>query len=691
MHTDPICGMQVDDSTTLTSDRFGKRYYFCSGTCQLQFERPEKELHDLKVSLAISWPLTAVVVLLTYVFVSHALDYAMLALATIVQFYPGLRFYKGTYDAIRNKSANMDTLIAIGTSTAWAFSTVVLLIPGLFASGGLYFDTSTLIISLILTGTFMQRLSEARATSAIESLSKLQPGTAHVLNGDNIAEVPIENVKVGDIFLVKPGERVPTDGTVVYGESSIDESMLTGESMPVGKKVGDPATGGTVNISGALRIKATRIGEDTALAQIIKIVHDAASSKVPVQKLADKISSYFVPAVVVAGVIAALLWVYALHASVTTAVLAFVSVLIIACPCALGIATPAALLVSSGKAAKNGILIKNGESLEAAGKIDIVLLDKTGTLTKGSPEVADIIAFATYHKRDVLKFAAIAEANSEHVIGKAIVRRAFDDNIEAKLPRSFEYVKGSGVRAVDEDGNRITVGNRELLGSIEEYAEKDASQLESRGKTVIFVGLNNRTAGIITVTDALKPDSLDAVRAFRSMHIEPWLVTGDNRSVAMEVAGKLGITEVVAGTKPEGKLAIIEKLQSSGSVVAMVGDGINDAPAMAKADLGIAIGSGTEAAKETGGIVLIRNSVLDAAMAIDLGRKTMSKIRQNLAWAFGYNIILIPVAAGALTPFLGVGMYSYLPVLAAFAMAFSSVSVVSNSLLLNTYKPSYNT
>jgi len=685
MATDPVCGMYVDEkSATLASERQGRKYYFCSTNCKLQFERPEREIRNLKISLIVSWPLTIIVAILTYVLPFSYGNYVMLVIASIVQFYAGRRFYAGTLDAIKNRSANMDTLIAIGTTAAWAYSAVVTIFPSAFPAGGIYFDTSTIIISLILTGTYMQRLAESRASSAVSALIALQPKIAHVIRRNKITDVPVEEIKAGDMLLVKPGEKIPTDSVVVEGNSSVDESMITGESMPLTKRAGDKVVGGTINATSALRIKAVKVGEDTALAQIIKIVRDAASSKVPIQRLADKISSYFVPLVVLIAVLSSLSWYFIGRIELNVSVLIFVSVLIIACPCALGIATPAALLVSSGKAAKEGILVKSGESLEIASKVNAVVLDKTGTLTKGKPEVTDVIAVSSYSEREVLRFAAVAEMNSAHVIGKAIIEKARKAKMKIDFPKKFSYRQGSGIIAFDKKGKRIVVGNRDLFSKEQvNKLEKRLAALELEGKTTLIVGLDGKTVGLISLADALKKDSKKAIDALQRTGEEVWLVTGDNERVANSVAKRLNIRNVIAQAKPKDKMRKIEELQKASKVVAMVGDGINDAPALTKADLGVAIGAGTDVAMQAGSIILIKNNIYDAFVALELGKRTMAKIKQNLLWAFGYNIVLIPIAAGALIPFFTISIYNFLPILAAFAMAFSSVTVVANSLLLS--------
>ena len=680
--------MHVNEAESkLSAKRGGRKYYFCSANCKLQFEKPEKEMQTLKTALLVSWPLTIIVAILTYVLHLGYGNYIMFILASVVQFYAGQRFYAGTIDAIKNKSANMDTLIAIGTTAAWAYSTVVTFMPNAFPAGGVYFDTSTIIISLILTGTYMQRLAESRASNAVSALVALQPKIAHIIEGKKIYEKPIEEIITGDLLFIKPGEKIPTDSIVIEGTSSIDESVITGESMPVTKRIGDRVIGGTINVTGALRVKAAKIGEDTALSQIIKIVQDAASSKVPIQKLADRISSYFVPVVVAIGILSSLAWFFFGGVGLNIAILIFVSVLIIACPCALGIATPAALLVSSGKAAKDGILVKSGESLQIASKVNTIILDKTGTLTKGRPEVTDIVPVSDYSENEILRHTAMAEMNSEHILGRAIIDKARGDNIKIEFPKKFTYKQGSGIIAVDKNGKRIAVGNRELfnkaqLGGI----EKQAKALELQGKTTLIVGIGKQIIGIIALADVLKEDSKKAINAFEISGKEVWLVTGDNERVANAVAKQLGIKNVIAQAKPKDKMDKIRELQRDGKVVAMIGDGVNDAPALTKADLGIAIGAGTDVAIQAGGIILIKNNIYDAFVALELGKRTMNKIKQNLFWAFGYNVVLIPIAAGALIPVFTISIYGFLPMLAALAMAFSSVTVVSNSLLLTRFK-----
>ena len=689
MARDPICGMYVDETTaTIKSFKYGKNYYFCSEACKDQFDEPERELKKLKFLLALSWILTIPVILFTYLIHFEYWTYVTLVMASVVQFYPGLRFYKGTIDAIKNRAGNMDTLIAIGTSAAWAYSAGVVVFPSLFPSTGIYFDTSTAIVSLILTGTLMEHLTKTRASEALSKLVSLLPKTAHLVRDSKIMDVKVEEIRVNDILLVKPGEGIPTDSRVVDGFTSIDESMITGESLPVDKKIGDMVTGGTMNLSGAVRIEAVRIGEDTALSEIIEAVRNANSARVPIQRLADKVSSYFVPAVVTVGILSFLYWYYVGNIGLTFSLLVFVSVLIIACPCALGIATPAALMVASGKAAENGILVKGGEYIEVASKVDTVAFDKTGTITKGHLEVTDIVKLSTLNEKEILSYAAAAEANSEHPVGKAVVNRAKNESLEVKFPTDFNYIPGKGIacRLV----KRILIGNRDLISdngiSISGF-ENSVKKLEGEGKTVLIMALDSEVVGLIALGDTIKDDSFRAVKALKDLKIETWMISGDNETTARAIAVKVGITNVLAGVKPGQKLEKIEELQRSGKIVAMVGDGINDAPSLAKADLGIAIGSGTDVAMETGGMVLMKNKLYDVFVSLKLGRMTIRKIKQNLLWAFFYNIFLIPIAAGALIPLFGASIYNTLPFLAAFAMAFSSTTVVLNSLLLKRFKP----
>jgi Cu+-exporting ATPase len=514
---------------------------------------------------------------------------------------------------------------------------------------------------------------------------------AHVIRDGKEVTIPVEEVQEGNLFVVRPGERIPTDGMIIEGSSSIDESAITGESIPVDKTAGSEVIGATINKSGLLKVRATKVGTDTVLSQIITLVEQARTGKAPMQRMADQVSKYFVPAVVLIAIASGLAWYFVGGIGLTFSLLAFVSVIIIACPCALGIATPAALMMGAGKGAENGILFKGGEYLEMARKVKTVVFDKTGTLTKGRPEVTDIIILSSdIGKEELLRLAAIAESGSEHPLGQAVVRRAKEDVGVVANPDSFEAISGHGLRATYGD-HIILIGNRKMMEdsqiAVTESVDLTMKKLEQEGKTAVLISIDHKLAGIIALADTAKEDAKEAIDSLKSMGIEVIMLTGDNERTAQAIGSKLGIDRMIAQVLPQQKEQVISNLKSEGKIVAMVGDGINDAPALAKADLGIAIGSGTDVAKETGGIILIKDRVKDVVTALDLGRKTVSKIKQNLFWAFAYNTGLIPIAAGALVPFLGAGVYAWLPFMAAGAMALSSVTVVGNSLLLGRYKP----
>jgi Cu+-exporting ATPase len=694
MAKDPVCGMFVEekpDAIRHTSQ--GKEYFFCATQCLNEFTAPEKELKKLKRQIAISIGLTIPITILTYVvlFPEEINSYILLALASPVQFWAGWRFYKGTWDAIKARASNMDSLIAIGTTAAYLYSAVVTFLPGFFPFESVYFETAAIIITLILVGKMLETRTKEKASHAVRKLLDLQPRMAKVIRGDGTeVEVPIEEVQAGEILVVRPGERIPTDGRVFEGSSTVDESAITGESMPVDKAIRSEVIGGTINKSGLLKIRATKVGQDAVLSQIIALVEEARTGKAPMQKTADQVAKYFVPAVVSIAIAAGLAWFFIGAIGLTFSLLAFVSVIIIACPCALGIATPAALMMGTGIAAENGILFKGGEYLEMARKLRTVVFDKTGTLTKGQPEVTDIIELTSDTVQgELIRLAAIAESGSEHPISQAIVRKAKQEGHVVVNPDSFAAVSGYGLKA-SYSGHEIMIGNRKLMNdnqmAVTENIDSMLKAFEIEGKTAILVAIDGKLSGIVALADTLRENSREAIDVLKSMKLEVIMLTGDNERTARAIASKLGIHRVIAQVLPQQKEEIVGKLKSEGKVVAMVGDGINDAPALARADLGIAIGSGTDIAKETGGIILIKNDLRDVVTAIELGRKTVSKIKQNLTWAFGYNTALIPVAAGALIPIFGPGMYEWLPFLAAGAMALSSVSVVSNSLLLARYK-----
>ena len=632
--------------------------------------------------------------------------YLLWALATPVQFWAGWRFYRGAWGALRHKTADMNTLVAVGTSAAYFYSMIAVLFPGLFAAAGvelgLYFDTSAMIITLILLGRFLETRARGQTSEAIKKLIGLNPKTALVIRDGEEGEISVEDVQVGDLILVRPGERVPVDGIIRDGYSSIDESMITGESIPLEKKVGDEVIGASINKTGSFKFEATRVGKDTTLAQIIRLVDEAQGSKAPIQRLADVIASYFVPIVIGIATITFIVWYFAGPSpALTYAILNFVAVLIIACPCAMGLATPTAIIVGTGKGAEHGVLIRSAETLERSHKISAVLLDKTGTLTQGEPKVTDIIALPSSSQDEVLRLAASAEHGSEHPLGEAIVKAALERKLEISPASDFNAIPGHGVEASVE-GKKLLLGNLRLMSEKSlslNGLEEEAERLWAKGKTVMFLGIDSQIVGIIALADTLKPNAKVAVDALHNMGIEVVMLSGDNRRTAETIAREVDIDRVLAEVLPEHKVQEVKKLQEEGKVVAMVGDGINDAPALAQADVGIAIGTGTDVAMETGDITLISGDLTGITTAISLSKRTMRTIKQNLFWAFAYNAALIPVAAGVLYLAFGnigvpsglhfiLGNYGFLnPILAAAAMAASSLTVVSNSLRLKRFKP----
>ncbi|MDG6939223.1 MAG: cadmium-translocating P-type ATPase [Nitrososphaerota archaeon] len=659
----------------------GATYYFCSEYCMKTFTAPELELRLLKRMTLLGLLLGVPILILSYVAVAPG--WVLLLLATPVQFVAGWRFYQGAWNAIRMRSSNMDFLIAVGTSAAYFYSLAYVLFPTEFPYGGLYFDTSAAIITLILMGKLLEHTVRGKATDAITRLLRLQPTTATVVrDGGAHEEVPIEEVQVGDVFLVRPGEKVATDGTVVDGHSSVDEKMVTGESVPVEKAGGAPVIGGTLNGTGALKVRAARVGADTTLAKIVQVVQDAQTSKGPVERLVNTISTYFVPAVVLTALVSFVSWTAIGHKPVSFAFTAAVAVLIIACPCALGLATPAAIVVGAGKGAENGILIKGGEYLERMQKVDTVVFDKTGTLTEGTPSVTDVISLdPSFSEGDVLKLAAVAETRSEHPLASAVLKKAGEELGLVPEPDSFESVPGEGVRA-------SYAGMQVFLGRAAELEGEHAATLDrlaGQGKTTMLLTVDGRAAGLVAAADTPKPFAKETVQALAKMKLDVVMLSGDDERTAAAMASQLGIGRCIAGVSPAGKSETIKRLQEEeGRSVAMVGDGINDAPALAQADVGIAIGSGSDIAIETGGLILMRDDPRDVVAGIQLARRTMGKVRQNLFWAFVYNVALIPVAAGLLYLVVGVLLN---PILAGAAMAMSSVTVVTNSLTLRRFTP----
>jgi Cu+-exporting ATPase len=651
-------------------------------------EHREKEIWQLKklfiASVILSVPIFIISMPLMWMGISIPYEnIILLLLATPVQFIVGFRFYKGAYSALKAGTSNMDTLIAIGTSAAYFYSLFVILFPSL--GNDVYFETSAILITFIILGKWMEAVTKGKASEAIKKLVGLQPKMATIIRRGEEIQIPIKDVKVGNIILVKPGQKIPVDGKVIEGFSSVNESMITGESIPVEKRKGDNVIGATINKHGSFKFRATKVGRETVLNQIIKLVEDAQGSKTPIQRLADEVSGYFVPTVIFIAIVSSLFW-YLTGQTFVFSLSIFISVLIIACPCALGLATPTAIIVGTGKGAENGILIKSAEALENAHKINTIVFDKTGTLTNGKPKVTDVIRIGKFGKKEILKYAAIAEKNSEHPLADAIINRAKKSRMNVPSPKSFRAIPGHGIKA--SYGKEILLGNRKLMKryKVRVDVEEKIDLLEKEGKTVIILALNKRVVGLIAVADTLKKFSSRAVKKLQRMGKKVVMITGDNKRTANAIAKQLGISTVLADVLPEDKEKEIARLQKQRRVVAMVGDGINDAPALAKADLGIAIGAGTDVALETGQIVLIKNDIRDVVTAIDLSNYTVRKIKQNLFWAFFYNSIGIPVAAGILYPVFG---FLLNPMVAGAAMAFSSVSVVSNSLLMKRYKKKF--
>lgn len=660
----------------------------------------KKELSDLTLKFAISGFIAAVIMVLmflgSYIPVVSSLsmgqvNWIALVLATPVQFWIGWRYYKGAYAALTHRTADMNVLIAVGTSAAYIYSVIATVAPHLVMTGGnmpaTYFDTSVTIIALILLGKLLEARAKGQTSEAIRRLKGLQAKTARVERDDKTVDIPVDDVQVGDIVIVRPGEKIPVDGVIVEGYSAVDESMVTGESIPASKQVSDNVIGATINKTGAFRFKATKIGRDTVLSQIIRMVEEAQGSKAPIQRLADQVAAVFVPVVIGISIVTFLAWYFlGPQPAFLLALLNFISVLIIACPCAMGLATPTAIMVGTGKGAEHGILIKGGESLENAYKINAVVLDKTGTITRGEPELVAVVPQAGFSENDLLYYAASAEKSSEHPLGEAIVKGAEKQKVPVSNATKFDSLTGRGIIA-EIDKTLVFVGNAKLME--EEDIDitsmfPDFERLSAEGKTPMYVGIGDKPAGVIAVADTIKEGSAEAITELKKMGIEPIMITGDNRRTAEAIAKQVGITSVLAEVLPRDKANEVKKLQGQGKTVAMVGDGINDAPALAQADCGIAIGTGTDVAIESSDITLMSGDLRGVTTAIKLSKATIRTIKMNLFWAFIYNIIGIPIAAGILIPWFGIQLD---PIIAAAAMAMSSVSVVSNSLLLNRFKP----
>jgi len=635
----------------------------------------KKELDKLKFKVIFSAILGIPALILGMFFMKNPIpfqNYIMWILATPIQFYVGKQFYVGAWAALKNKTSNMDTLIALGTSAAYFYSVYVVLFA---VQGHQYFEASAVLITLVIFGKYLEAIAKGKTSEAISKLMKLGAKTALVIRNGKEVKIPIDDVIKGDLVIVKPGQKIPVDGVIVKGHSSINESMVTGESIPVDKKKGDPVIGATINKTGSFTFKATKVGSETTLSRIVKLIEEAQTKKAPIQRFADHISSYFVPIVILIALATFTVWFSLIHASVEFSLIAAVAVLVIACPCALGLATPTAIMVGTGMGAKKGILIKGGDALETAHKLKYVVFDKTGTITKGKPEVTEVVG-------DILQVAASLEKGSEHPLADAIVEKA--GKMKMLKVTGFKALVGKGVTGKIKR-KEYYLGKPTMMGELKVSLKKFESaikKLEEEGKTVMVLSQGKKALGIIAVADQIKEDSPKAVAKLRQLGIETYMITGDNERTANAIAKKAGIKNVFAGVLPEDKAKYVKKLQRKG-FVAMVGDGINDAPALAQANIGIAMGSGTDVAMETGNIVLMRDNLLDVAAAIKLSRLTMAKIRQNMFWALFYNSLGIPIAAGVFYVWTG---WLLNPIIAGGAMAASSVSVITNSLLLRRKK-----
>ena len=691
MPKDPVCGMEVDKETSIKRKIGDRTYYFCSQSCADVYEQPERELKAMKRRVTIT--LIGVIAALglrvlgtfglvaAIMFFEIAGGISVYSLAIFIVSIPvvwiaGFSIIKGAYLSLRNRNINMDVLVTAGVLAGWAYGAANAFFPLIAVGGAEYLEVAIGILAFVLLGKYIEESIRRRSAASIRKLLELRPTIARVIRDGQEIELSVEELQINDTVVVKPGEKIPTDGVVIAGYSSVDEKLITGESIPVEKNVGSEVIGATVNKNGLLKFRATKVGEDTALAQIVRLVEEAQASSVPVQKFADRVVAKFVPIVFSVAAISFTYWY--VTSGFSAAFFALLAVLLIACPCALGIATPTAILAGVGKGAEYGVLLRSGEYVEKARKLSIVVFDKTGTLTKGEPSVTDIEPFHGFTEKDVLRFAGIAEKSSEHPLAEAITQYAQKVGLKLADADSFEALPGRGVQCVAE-GKKILLGNRKLMQEQNvqiEQLENHLAKLEGQGKTAMILSVDGEPAGIVAAMDTPKENAAEAIRQLKSMKLEVAMLTGDNERTSQAIAKQLGIEQVIANVLPWQKVDAIKKLQSEQKVVAMVGDGINDAPALAQADIGIAIGSGTDIAKETGGIVLIRDDLRDVALGVELSKKTMRKINTNLFWAFIYNTVMIPVAAAGLLN----------PMFAAGAMAISSLTVVSNSATLKFAK-----
>lgn len=683
MATDPICGMYVDErSAELTLSRENRTYYFCSGTCRDEFAAPERRLAQLRSGLLIAWPLAAAVVFLTYAVGTRGAIVGAAVLAAVVQFYSGRAFYRGTWDAIRSRVWNMDVLIAVATSVAFAYSLAALLLPSVLPAA-YYFDASALIIALILSGNYLELVTRRRAGGTLRALAELVPPTARLVSAAGTTEVPLDQVAAGARLMVRPGDRFPVDGVVRAGFTAVDESLVTGESVPVAKAAGSGVLAGSVNGDGAVEVEATRVGSDTFLAEVGRLVSAAETSQVPLQRLADRIAQRFVPFVLVLAGAAAVGWALS-GVGLTFAVLVFVSVAITACPCAFGIATPAAIVVGTGRAASSGILFRGHDAIERAAGVDTVLTDKTGTLTLGKPTVTRVHAIPPATESDVVVIAAGLGERANHPFATAALDRARSEGVAPARVQDFATEAGVGASGVLGSDRVAIVSLERALAESPAGSIADAAldAIRGSGRSASAVLRNGTVVGVLEFDDPIAPGAAEAVHALAHDGVRVAMVSGDRRVVAERVATAAGISEVHAAASPADKVRLVQELRARGRRVAFAGDGINDAPALTAADLGIAVGTGTDVAREAGQVLLLRHGFASVALALRLSRATVRKVRQNLTWAIGYNAVLLPVAAGALVPLLGLGVITVLPIVGAVAMALSSTSVVLNSFSL---------
>ncbi len=676
MPTDPVCGMFVPDDSELFSVIDGQKYYFCSKSCQQKYSSPEQESRKLGRRLIVGWSLSLPVIVITYALPPGWLsgefyrNLLLFALALPVQFYSGLGFYEGAYHAIRGRAGNMDLLITMGTLTAFIFSLYVTFFPGRIPESDVFYDASAFIITMILTGSFIENLTKVRANRAAGKLMDIIPGTTHLISlGGEVSDVRTDGIKGGDLIMVRPGEIIPADGEVTDGKSEVDESMLTGEQDPVLKEKGHKLSSGTRNLNGVLTIRVERAGRDSTVSQIYELIQRAISGRAKVQRIADAFSSVFVPVVIVSALAAGLFWYFFLNSTgyaqpLEIAVLAFVSVVVIACPCAIGLAGPITLLISSNVASEDGIVIKNTGALDRLSRVNRAVFDKTGTLTEPDPSISGISAAAPYDENDVLSIAASLEASSNHPVARAVVNEARKRGLSLEKSDNVEEMPGTGIEGY-VSGKKVRI-----------------SRAARKGGSVVSVQIGDSVAGSIELAYRIRSSAPFAVARLKEMGISISMVTGDSREEAERVAAKMGIDDIHAEVLPSDKSEIIKSYQMAGDYVMFTGDGINDTVALETADVGIAMGSGTDIARESGDIILLRNDLLQLIYTKHIGDRTISKVKQNIGWAIGYNSALIPIAAGALVPVFGLSIYSFLPILAAFAMGMSSSSVVINSLLL---------